>query len=289
MRAGAALFLLTATAAAIPGASAQAAPGDGVLVVHTTITTADPTRGTEVRGQVWVAATGGTAANATLTFSAAPNTGVGLEPVCTRTAQGYCKLGDVDAGGTSIPFTLRVKAGASPLTVTLGAFTRADASESVGEYTKITFARTPPKTQTPSAEDTSAPAATPTASATTPAPAAPAAVPAPGTSTDPSVATPQAAAPGAALPQVAATPTASTPPGYAVPPSTEQPLPATELTGAGDVSPVLALGQSVWLGVLLAACTLASAAAIRRGTRIRHATPGPSSPAPRRRRRRRKP
>ncbi|ROO84609.1 hypothetical protein EDD29_2136 [Actinocorallia herbida] len=272
MRAGAALFFLAATAAAFPGAAVQAAPGDGVLVVHTTFTTADPTRGEDVHGQVWVAATGGAATNATLTFSATPNTGVGLEAVCTRTAQGYCKLGDVDAAGTSIPFTLRVKAGASRLTVTVGAFARADGSESVGEYTKVAFARTPPKTQSPEATPTTA-SPTPTASATTTAPSVPAAVPAPGTTVlVPPVTTPGATDPGAGLPQVAPTPSAALP-GYAVPSSTEEALPATELTGANDVSPLLALGQSVWLGVLLAACTLASAAAIRRGARIRHAAP----------------
>ncbi|MDX6739991.1 hypothetical protein [Actinocorallia sp. A-T 12471] len=272
MRAGTAALLVGA--AALPPLPAQAAPGDGVLVVHTTLTSAQPTRGEDVTGQVWVAAAGGTAANATLSFSATPNAGVALEAICTRTAQGYCKLGDVDAAGTSVPFTIRVKAGAAPLTVSVGAFARADGAEAVREYTEITFARTPPKTKTPEPSETPpAPAATPGETATPPVPTASAPLPAavPGASVAPPYPSAGTADPGAGLPQVAGVPTAA-PPGYVAPTATEQALPETELTGAGEVSPMLALGQSVWLGVLLAGCTLASAAAVKRGARIRHAT-----------------
>ncbi|MCD0449954.1 hypothetical protein LO762_12240 [Actinocorallia sp. API 0066] len=274
----AALLLCVGATAIIPAVPAPAAPGDAALVVHTTVTTAQPRRGADVTGQVWVAATGEGARNATLSFSAEPNAGVVLEAVCTRTAQGYCKLGDVDAAGTSVPFTIRVKAGAEPLTVTLGAFTRGDDVESAWEYTKVTFrpAKRPrptePEPSGPAPPDPASPSATP---ATPSGPAVPAPVATPPVVPPPDTAQPSATPdPGMGLPQVADSTGATPGPGYVIPAPTGQTLPATELTGAREVSPVLALSQSVWLGFLLAACTLAAAVAFRRGARIRRGPAG---------------
>lgn len=290
MHAGAATFVLGVVLMSTASA-AQAAPGDdppsGELVVHTTVITGKPRRGTEVKAQAWVASTGADSENATLSFSAEPRAGARISAVCTLTAQGYCKLGDVDAGGTTVPFTVEVPAGSTPLTLTIGAFTRADNARPAGEYTKVTFApaarKTESQTPSPSASPQPAPAspsttAAPPPAATNPPAAAPAAVP---TQTEMPVQTEAEVTPGPSdtlgLPSVVST-NDSSPPGYLFTAPASEPPSDTRTTLVGtEVPPALALGQSIWLGVLLAACALAAALAFRRGARIRRRPEDPES------------
>jgi hypothetical protein len=289
MRTGAATFVLGVVLMSTASA-AQAAPDDdppsGELVVHTTVTTGKPRRGAEVKAQTWIASTGAASENATLSFSAEPRTGVRISAVCTRTAQGYCKLGDVDSGGTTVPFTIEVPAGSAPLTLTIGAFTRADNARPVGEYTKVTFAPAARKTESQTPSPSASPQPPPTSPSATPAPPPsaanpPAAAPA---QTEAPVQTEVTAAPGPSdtlgLPSVpSADPTdGSSPAGYVFTAMASEPPPDTRTTLVGtEVPPALALGQSIWLGVLLAACALAAALAFRRGARIRRRPEDPES------------
>ncbi|MEO3783866.1 hypothetical protein ABGB12_11070 [Actinocorallia sp. B10E7] len=287
MRAGAATLVLGVVLMST-ASTAQAAPvepSSSGLVVHTTVTTGQPRRGVRVEAQTWVAATGTAAENATLSFSTEPRSGVRISAVCTLASQGHCKLGDVEAGGTTVPFTVEVPAGSTPLTLTIGAFARAGDTRSAEEYTKITFAPADRRTGSPSPPPS--PTASPRPTRTTPSataappPSAAAESPPEGSapSTTASARTPAVADPSGALGLPSASPTdGSSPSGY---PFTAQPAsspPGTGTTLVGEeVPPALALGQSIWLGVLLAACALAAALAFRRGARIRRRPEDPPS------------
>ncbi|WP_344821180.1 hypothetical protein [Actinocorallia longicatena] len=266
--------------ATLPFGGAAAEPAASTLVVHTTVTTATPRSGMNVQAQVWVAATGDAATNATLSFSADPKTGVSISALCTRSPQGYCKLGDVDSGGATVPFTIKLKARTSPVTVTLGVWTRAENVKAAWEYKKIKFRAaapvSPKPSSTPSSTTPSSPPSTPPSTTTTTPPVSsftPVVPP-----TDPMLPTVPTTTNG-----VTVAPTTSITPGAGgllttapsdvttyQPPGGESTPPDTSLTGSQDEVPAaLALGQSLWLGALLAACALAAVLVFRRGQRVR--------------------
>ncbi|WP_106401575.1 hypothetical protein [Actinocorallia populi] len=261
MRTGAATLVLGVVLMST-ASSAQAvprAPG-AELAVHVTVLSGEPRRGAPVEAQAWVSAPGATAENVVLFLAAGSRGEVRVSGGCAPAVPGHCRLGEVDSAGTTVPFTVEVPSGEAPLTLGLGAFAWADGMWPAGDHTRITFAPAVPG---------STPSPSPAASEPPPPPAAPvAASPAP---TD-----------LLGLPQVPAQTPARTPPqafpadgaGPAGRPAAPQPGASTTLVVAEEPG----AGQSIRLGVLLAACVLASALALRRGARIRRRSGGGRGP-----------
>ncbi|GAA0962706.1 hypothetical protein [Actinocorallia libanotica] len=249
MRTGAATLVLGAVLVSTDSAAQAAARGRGAeLAVRVAVLTAEPRRGAPVEAEVRISATGAAARNTMLFLAAGPPARLRVSGVCAPAAPGYCGLGTVDSAGRAVPFTVEVPAGSSPLTLDLGAFTWADGRWPAGTHSGITFAPSPPE---------GAPSPPPTAD---PPPAAPvAADPVP---TDPLWLPP--VPPDASLP---AAPTGSPGPSGRPAAASSPPPPGASTTLVVAEEP--GAGQSIRLGVLLAACVLTSALAFRRGARIR--------------------
>jgi hypothetical protein len=94
-------------------------------VTHTVFETAGAHSGDTLKGQIWIAATGAKARNATITISASPKTSV-ITATCTLTVDGKCKLGDLDWRGVSVPITVATPSRTTTLTLILTVTVAAD-------------------------------------------------------------------------------------------------------------------------------------------------------------------
>jgi len=264
------------------------------LVTHTAVLTPQPLNGTEIEIQVWVAATGTPARDATLHLASSGK--AILDPQCTlvQASDVICKLGELDAQGVTVPLLIRTPSRSTAQSIELTATARAEEgtladgiSLSAQSKTTIALARTPKPAASPSspapAETTSSPqpVSTPTAPSS-PSPVTTPAVPNPVLQT-PAPGSPPVASSTApnsnTLPQVAADPSSVTPlleENTTVAPPT--PLPSTTLL-SNPLPPVptaLTAVHSLWLGALLSSVLTTIVLIRRRTSPIGHPAPSPT-------------
>lgn len=104
---------VTVTTTATKTVTATATPSG--LFVHAVIRSTNPHPGNSISAQVWVAASGKTATDATLALSSSPS--ATITPTCT-VVSGRCKLGNVGTGGVTIPLTITAPSSTGTLTLT---------------------------------------------------------------------------------------------------------------------------------------------------------------------------
>src|SRR5258708_7210938 len=109
----------------VPAPATMSGASSPTLVTHTVLETAGAPSGDTRKGQIWIAATGTTARNATITISASPKTSV-ITATCTLTVDGKCKLGDLDWRGITVPITVATPSRTTTLTLILTVTVAAD-------------------------------------------------------------------------------------------------------------------------------------------------------------------
>jgi hypothetical protein len=236
----------------VPAAATTSGASSPTLVTNTVLETAGAHSGDTLKGQIWIAATGAKARNATITISASPKTSV-ITATCTLTVDGRCNLGDLNpqhgnnTAGVTVPITVATPSRTTTLTLSL---TVTVAADNVPTTTIVTTRASLPPVPTPSPS--------PSPRATTPSPN-------PGPSITPTV-----------TPTTSLTPSASTSPV----PTVELPLVAAATTGptGGPTLPPArssgahlhaasssqSIGTGVWLLLLLVAAVIAAVVPARK-------------------------
>ncbi|MCW2942474.1 MAG: hypothetical protein JWN00_5459 [Actinomycetia bacterium] len=229
----------------VPAPATMSGAPSPTLVTHTVLETAGAHSGGTLKGQIWIAATGATARNATITISASPKASV-ITASCTLTVDGKCKLGDLDTAGVTVPITVATPSRTTTLTLILTVTAAADNATTAIVTTRASLPPVPTPSPSPSPR------------ATTPSPN-------PGPSITPTV-----------TPTTSLTPSASTSPV----PTVELPLVAAATTGptGGPTLPParssgaqlhaasssLSIGTGVWLLLLLVAAVIAAVVPARK-------------------------